>query len=164
MNDEQRRLTHEALDEALDGVDSGWQTCIKVDGEDAWRNTPPSSVASLVVGGRRIRRKPTTIRIGAYDVPEPLRVEPPEGSCVFIADALRPNLWCTTYYHDSEQDRVLFRRGLLHDNEEAATLHGRALASLTAQGGAITLDVAKVSASPQGKAMLEKNRKIKVEG
>lgn len=78
------------------------------------------------------RRKPRTIRIGEYDVSEPISVEPEFGAKVYIADAISSSYFQTTIYEpDYHADSRAFKRGLLHTTPEAAELHGRALASLT---------------------------------
>ena len=78
------------------------------------------------------RLKPTTIRIGEYDVPEPLRVEPDNGAFVFMASA--DSVYGIIYYNRIlNSTKQLFERGLLHTTKEAAILHSKALVSLTAR-------------------------------
>ncbi len=85
----------------------------------------------LWVPSAEYRRKPTTIRIGAFDVPEPLREAPPNGTVVWMAAP--PASTYTVWYRfagDSTQ-RSLLNRGLLHLTEEAAKIHAKALLSFT---------------------------------
>ncbi|MCG3462709.1 hypothetical protein L7G72_12750 [Xenorhabdus bovienii] len=81
---------------------------------------------------KEYRRKPRTIRIGKFDIPEPVR-EPPgseqEYYYPFISDddALYRN---TVWWGDSYDD-ARFNRGLIHLDRESAELHAQALISLT---------------------------------
>lgn len=78
------------------------------------------------------RRKPKTIRIGEYDVPEPLRAAPAIGTqywCPTIAWARHttmPQRWA-----DDDSDRRALSRGVAHLRQEAAEIHTRALLALT---------------------------------
>ena len=82
------------------------------------------------------RIAPRTIRIGAFDVPEPYRGEMREGQGYFI-----PNICCISEFasgvrwHGGKFDHIYLKRGLVHLTPEAAELHGKALASLTAGEG-----------------------------
>ena len=81
------------------------------------------------------RLKPTTIRIGEYDVPDPLRVMPMTGELVFLADISNPLYHTITYFDKAILVHVeRWRMGLLHETKEAAILHSKALVSLTARG------------------------------
>lgn len=81
---------------------------------------------------RKYRRKPRTIRIGEYDVPEPIRVEPLQGESIYIVDpGISSYCRMRDYRADSIYTTGAFKRGLVHTTPEAAELHGRALASLT---------------------------------
>lgn len=77
------------------------------------------------------RVKPKTIRIGDYDVPEPLRVQPKYGDNYFAAWPTAVD-HCNEYRWANDQtDERLFVRGLCHATKEAAVLHAKALLSLT---------------------------------
>lgn len=79
------------------------------------------------------RRKPPTIRIGKFDVPEPMRVAPAEGSEYWVAHLLgKPPRW---FWQSDEKDREWLKNGICHATKQAAELHARALISLTAEGG-----------------------------
>ena len=78
------------------------------------------------------RRKPRTIRIGKYDVPEPLREEPENGEVYWVVDFGSTDT--VSYSHTWSGDfidRFWFNGGLIHTTEEAAQLHAKALISLT---------------------------------
>lgn len=80
------------------------------------------------------RRKPKTIRIGEFDVPEPLREGPPQHQTnCWVVDLQRPvpvEFMCWTA---SAHDRRWLARGLLHLTREDAELHAKALLSFTEQ-------------------------------
>lgn len=82
----------------------------------------------LWIKGHEYRFQLITIRIGEFDVPEPLRVEPASGSEVFLATLFGEEhvLWS-----DNPVKKEWLRRGLIHATQEDAELHARALISLT---------------------------------
>lgn len=77
------------------------------------------------------RRKPQTIRIGEYDVPEPVRDAKGLG-LYYAVDLCSPrggtveDQWRGTPY-----DLERLERGLIHRTREAAELHAKALLSFT---------------------------------
>ena len=77
------------------------------------------------------RRKPQTININGYEVPEPYRGEMKEGQQYYPVDpqAFLFQYWTT--WCDDSMDRRCKDRGFIHLTEEAAALHGKALASFT---------------------------------
>jgi hypothetical protein len=78
------------------------------------------------------RRKPLTIRIGEYDVPEPLRDEPEDGEVYWVVDFSSTDTVSDIYTWSGDFiDRFWFNGGLIHTTEEAAQLHAKALISLT---------------------------------
>jgi hypothetical protein len=78
------------------------------------------------------RRKPKTIRIGNYDVPEPLRVAPEKGTLVFTPDFHTDKGILPIYYGDNKRTHSsLLTRGMLHLTKEAAELHAKAVLSFT---------------------------------
>lgn len=81
---------------------------------------------------RRKPDKPRTIRIGNFDVPEPLREEPEEGHAVFLVMPHKPSGFLTKYWlRDPELDLFVLNMGLLHSTMRAAAIHAEALRSLT---------------------------------
>lgn len=83
---------------------------------------------------RAYRRKPSTIRIGKFDVPEPMRVAPMPGEAYWVADPATEIVYSQRWDDDGTDNRRM-ARGLCHATREAAELHARALISLTAEGG-----------------------------
>jgi len=75
---------------------------------------------------------PRTIRIGEFDVPEPLR-EAPEGCCetLFIVNPTREDGFAPIIWDGDSQDKLWLSRGLLHKTRDAASAHAKALLSLT---------------------------------
>ena len=81
--------------------------------------------------GIRFRRKPRTIRIGEFDVPEPVRELLDKHQTYYFV-----NLWgrvSKVLLADDETDSRLLSLGLIHLTREAAELHRKALLSFTAQ-------------------------------
>lgn len=80
---------------------------------------------------RNYRRRIKTIRIGAYDVPEPLKVKPRiKEKYYFVSFRESANV---QYYlwSDDDIDNRLLSNGVVHLTREAAELHAKALISLT---------------------------------
>ena len=78
------------------------------------------------------RLKPArTIRIGKYDVPEPVR-EPLEcGQVYFIPDLVELRFVQEFIWQGDVSDKLFLRCGLIHLTKEAAVIHAKALLSLT---------------------------------
>lgn len=72
---------------------------------------------------------PKTIRIGEYDVPEPLREAPAVGTEVWVSD-FYGNRLCFTWA-GLMHERKWIKWGLLQRTEEAAELHARALIEIS---------------------------------
>lgn len=79
------------------------------------------------------RIKPKTIRIGEYDVPEPLRDRPMNGESVYLVCTDRAIPVKLQWYPD-EYSLHLLDSGLLHREHAGAALHLKALLSLTKVG------------------------------
>ena len=79
------------------------------------------------------RVKPKTIRIGEYDVPEPLRDRPINGESVYLVctDRAFP---VKLQWFPNEYSLYLLDSGLLHRERAGAALHLKALLSLTKVG------------------------------
>ena len=77
------------------------------------------------------RRKVKTIRIGNYDVPEPLRIAPEIGTTYFYpAFTNASKVYSYSFTNDHSDNRIL-DRGMMHLTSAAAELHAKALISLT---------------------------------
>lgn len=81
----------------------------------------------------RYRRKPKTILINGYEVPEPLRAAPEEGTVIYTIDVDSTELVSCPFNFLPTQTVQLrwLARGILHSTKEAAQLHAKALLSFT---------------------------------
>ena len=79
----------------------------------------------------RYRIKPTTIKIGSHEVPEPLRVEPATGTEHWVVrlSAIEPVFVAT--WGVSSSDRYRLECGLVHLTKDAALAHAEALIELS---------------------------------
>ncbi|CDL85388.1 hypothetical protein [Xenorhabdus szentirmaii] len=80
------------------------------------------------------RLKPRTIKIGSFDVPEPVRESLKEEAEYFHVDT--GFLWdddgvSRSWWLDSDVDKARLSAGLIHLTREAAELHAKALISLS---------------------------------
>lgn len=73
-----------------------------------------------------IRRKQKTIRIGAMEVPEPMRVAPDDGAEYWVATPLGACVY-NNFWHGSPADKRWLKHGACHVAKEAAEAHRRAL-------------------------------------
>jgi hypothetical protein len=77
------------------------------------------------------RRRPRTIRIGEYDIPEPLREAPEMGARYWFPAILSDTPVGGYTWDGTSTDRALLQRGMIHITEEAARIHAEAIISLT---------------------------------
>ncbi len=78
------------------------------------------------------RRIPRTIRIGEFDVPEPLRTAPEPGQHFYVTTILHPKQRAEGLsWRGNDTQQHWLRTGVLHLTSEAAELHARALLSFT---------------------------------
>lgn len=90
------------------------------------------SYAMLCMGVNcELRIKPRTIKIGEYEVPEPLREEPPIGTMVYSASAVGLDYYGCTTWGDEDWQVDLLNRGVFHLDMDSAILHAKALISLS---------------------------------
>lgn len=105
--------------------DSGWHVV-------EYRTLLVDVTAGLATEYSFYRIKPKTIRIGAFDVPEPLRVAPKQGTHYWVSDistADDDELFDT--WNGLQSEILMLERGLIHSNEEGAEAMRNALLSLT---------------------------------
>lgn len=76
------------------------------------------------------RRKPRTININGFEVPEPLRVAPENMTEYYLADTSRG--YGKLVWRGQPVDMEWLAAGICHLTAEAAELHTRALLSFTA--------------------------------
>ena len=77
------------------------------------------------------RVKLKTIRIGEYDVPEPMREIPARGTTYYVVDTVAPSSPRAYTWVGDTADIGWFNLGILHSTIDAAVLHTKALLSLT---------------------------------
>lgn len=83
----------------------------------------------LDFGDYDYRIRPRTIRIGGYDVPEPMRIHPEKGVAYFV-----PSISGGAYkfkFIGDQSDKMYLLNGVAHLDEDSALIHGKALISLT---------------------------------
>lgn len=105
-----------------------WQRKHDVDG---W---VPLTVHPAWYESTSYRRKPETIRIGDYDVPEPLRVAPEEVTPFWMPAILGATVnqkkTVPGFWNGSSDCYLWLQNGLVHLTEEAAQLNAEAIISL----------------------------------
>jgi hypothetical protein len=74
------------------------------------------------------RRKQKTININGFEVPEPLRVAPKEGTMVYIVSITSGHPECYCWLNNYNQ---LIEKGICHLTIEASNIHTKALLSFT---------------------------------
>lgn len=80
-----------------------------------------------------LRIKKKTLRIGAFDVPEPVRKPLEAGTKYYVPKPHSEPLVDYYKWVGDGVDHTLVQRGLAHLSEEAAELHAKALLSFTAR-------------------------------
>lgn len=79
------------------------------------------------------RRKPRTIHINGYEVPEPCRSPLQDGAIYFVARLSgNPTRWT---WDSGGADKEWLKKGIVHLTREAAELHAKALLSFTRKEG-----------------------------
>lgn len=77
------------------------------------------------------RRKPKTININGFEVPEPVRKPLQECEIYWVADNVRPELSDYYMWRGDKFDQEALSRGIIHRTKEAAQQHAKALLSFT---------------------------------
>ena len=77
------------------------------------------------------RVKPRTIKIGDFDVPEPMREIPTYGDVVFTVEIDEKRLFGQATWKGLEFGSRMLERGLLHKSKDAAIAHAKAIIALT---------------------------------
>ena len=76
------------------------------------------------------RVKPRTIKIGDFDVPEPMRVEPDSGCEYFVVEALSDIPAASQIWNGMDCEKRWLSMGLCHKSKESAIAHAKAIISL----------------------------------
>lgn len=111
----------------------GKEVQVKFPGAD-WKALPRMNEAWCVTFSDNVdyRLKPRTIRIGEYDVSEPIRGTPHMGAKYYRPCISSDSPTATTHiWANRHFDKWALSNGLVHYDIDAAFLHAEALASLT---------------------------------
>jgi hypothetical protein len=101
-----------------------WQ--VKTSEADQWRD----AWKELEWDSRsQYRRKPKTININGFEVPEPMRDAPARGSSYFYAELISGS--DVSWWSGDGIDYMRLAAGMVHATPEAAELHSKALRSFT---------------------------------
>lgn len=79
----------------------------------------------------KYRIKPRTIKIGDFDVPEPMRVAPDSGCEYFVVEALSDVPAASQVWNGMDCEKRWLSMGLCHKSKESAIAHAKALIALT---------------------------------
>ena len=79
------------------------------------------------------RRKPRTININGFEVPEPMREAPEVGTAFYVPNLSEPDNPNKSGWHQCYLKQGWLCSGLAHASREAAVIHAEALLSFTAR-------------------------------
>lgn len=100
-----------------------------------WHDYQPVSGKDVVfLSCNKYRIKPRTIRIGEYDVPEPVREPLNDGDEYFVEVSSSPLLAWVAYWCGDAVDMHRLENGLIHRTKKAAKLCAEAKISLSKKG------------------------------
>ena len=95
-----------------------------------WVDVDKALSALSFLGLCVFKEKPRTIKIGDFDVPEPMRADIVIGNKYFTPSLASASAIGCTWLGDG-RDYELLRNGLCHETSEAAEVHAKALIALT---------------------------------
>lgn len=99
-------------------------------GAQTWVDSMPDW--ECFAASQEYRIKPLTIKIGDFDVPGPMRVEPNAGDEYFVVEALSDTPAASQIWHGMDCEKRWLSMGLCHKSKESAIAHAKAIISLTA--------------------------------
>lgn len=76
------------------------------------------------------RIKQRTIKIGDFDVPEPMRVEPEIDSPYFVVSFEHKDGFMESVFSGDKSDMIRLGLGICHKTKESAMIHAKAIISL----------------------------------
>ena len=103
-----------------------WEVCIR--GE--WSSLLTNPAWNVY---RQYRRKPRTININGFEVPEPLRDAPSDGETCYIVNLTENRAYCVILCGTFSLCQQWLKSGIIHRTKEAAEIHLKALLSFTQQ-------------------------------
>lgn len=98
---------------------------------DEWLDVSAAIIFNDNLQYRLKPEPPKTIRIGEYDVPEPVHEPLENGTEYWITHFLLVGLVDYFNWYNDDFDKRLLKSGLVHLTKEAAVIHAKALMSLT---------------------------------
>lgn len=123
------KQTLKEIGEILIAIEDGAGWGFKIG--DVWNSGDGHDPVYRLYYQNEIRLQPRTIRIGEYDVPEPIRKAPKYGVGYWATSILDSEFRKYAIWEGDDDDCKALNRGLIHATAEAAALHGKVLASLT---------------------------------
>lgn len=112
----------------INAAASGESIQVRPIGGDCWGDLRAACIRGDM--GFEYRIKPRTIKIGDFDVPEPMRVDVGIGNKYFTISLGGASAISCVWLGDG-RDYELLRNGLCHETHEAAELHAKAIVLLT---------------------------------
>jgi len=70
---------------------------------------------------------PRTITVNGFEVPEPMREYPKNGTSIYVIDIGAANGVTWQYWSEAQREKRMLERGLVHTTEAAALQHFEAL-------------------------------------
>lgn len=114
---------HDVIVAMADGLDAQYEH------NGVWYKLTDKGVNPFSYPHWQWRIKPRTIKIGDMEVPEPMRVAPPEGTAVFVVNIYSvPTIIVWGRY---PQGIKWMEVGMCHLDHDAAIAHGKALIKIS---------------------------------
>ena len=76
------------------------------------------------------RRKPRTIKVNGFDVPDPMQTHPEKHAQFWIVDLTSEECTCSLVWRGDSFDMRALSRGLIHSTKEAAAKHAMAMCGI----------------------------------
>ena len=118
------------LHPVIKGIGEGAYFMVSSDGI-TWVDADKAVSALSFLGSCEFKERPRTIKIGEFDVPEPMREDPRVGDTVYLASTLYVLVTSAHKWLGEDGDRILLSRGIVHSNAMDAQIHSEALIALT---------------------------------
>jgi hypothetical protein len=102
-----------------------WEYKLDVSGE--WISFMSCPTWNIVC---KYRRKPCTIKVNGFDVPEPMREKPSAQSAYWVASSNLEPFYIRQIWNDHPAHNMWLSRGLIHSKKEAAAKHAMAMCGI----------------------------------
>ena len=97
-----------------------------------WFDT--SGDVKLLTSHIKYRIKPRTITVNGFEVPEPMREAPTQGSEYFTPNITGDDLFSRAYWRNDAFDNRWLSRGICHYTKESAIAHTKAMLGIDPNG------------------------------